>query len=89
MQSDALHKVRHAVRHVTHNPGSQFQNLKEAYLQWLIQISELSVPQEVLPDFRRLMQRIGELSFLNGPLSEKRASELIIELRQLEERLAV
>jgi len=86
MQSDALSKLRFALQHVLNNPG-RFASLKEAYLRWLINISEESIPQALVLDFRRLMQEIGELAFLNGPLSEKRADELIVELDAFKERL--
>lgn len=88
MQSDALQKLRFALHHINNNTGSPFINLKEAYLRWLTHINEASIPRGLLPEFRKLMQDIGELAFLNGPLSDKRAGELIVELGRLKERVA-
>lgn len=87
MPSDALQKLRHALHYVEHTPGSRFANLKEAYLRWLVHANETTVPQTLLLDFRRIMQDVGELAFLNGPLSESRAIELMAELKKLEQKL--
>lgn len=88
MQSDALQKMRYALRYIEVAAGSEFYKLKEAYLRWLANINEASVPPDRLPEFRRLMQEVGELVFLNGALSETRAVELVAQLKTLEAVLA-
>lgn len=87
MQSDALQKIRFALRYVE-VPGNELLRLREAYAHWLCHIKEADLPNEVALRFRAVMHGFEQILMLNESESPRRTAELIAKLKVLEEALS-